>query len=95
MTIIEFKSVTFTYRGNDEPSLLNVNIEIEKGEFILLTGPSGCGKSTFCRLLNGLIPHFYGGELKGEVTVLGMNVKNTPTYELARHVGMVFQDPEN
>ncbi|RLE77509.1 MAG: ABC transporter ATP-binding protein [Thermoprotei archaeon] len=95
MKIIEFKNVTFMYRGNSEPSLLNVNVEIERGEFILLTGPSGCGKSTFCRLLNGLIPHFYGGELKGEVTVLGMNVKNTPTYELARHVGMVFQDPEN
>ncbi|RLE63576.1 MAG: ABC transporter ATP-binding protein [Thermoprotei archaeon] len=95
MKVIEIKNVTFTYRGNNEPSLLNINFEVEKGEFILLTGPSGCGKSTLCRLFNGLIPHFYGGKLEGEVIVLDMNVKDTPTYELARHVGMVFQDPEN
>ncbi len=95
MTIVEIKNLTFTYKGNDEPSLLDINVEIREGEFVLITGPSGCGKSTFCRLLNGLIPHFYSGELKGEVRVLGMDVRKTPTYELARYVGMVFQDPEN
>ncbi|MEM3609067.1 MAG: ATP-binding cassette domain-containing protein, partial [Candidatus Bathyarchaeia archaeon] len=71
------------------------SIKIEKGEFTLITGPSGCGKTTLCRCLNGLIPHFYQGELKGQITVAGLDVTKHPIYELAKHVGLVFQNPEN
>ena len=95
MDYIYLKDVTFTYRGNNKPALLKINLKIKEGEFVLITGPSGCGKSTLCRLLNGLIPHFYSGELSGEIKVLGISVIDTPTYELAKYVGMVFQDPEN
>jgi energy-coupling factor transporter ATP-binding protein EcfA2 len=95
LPIIETKNVTFSYAGSAKPSIVDMSIKIEKGEFALITGPSGCGKTTVCRFFNGLIPHFYPGELKGEIMVSGMNVIDHPTAELAKHVGLVFQDPEN
>jgi energy-coupling factor transporter ATP-binding protein EcfA2 len=73
----------------------NVNLSVEKGEFVILTGPSGCGKTTLCRCLNGLIPNFYSGELTGELEVDGNNVEGKTTAELATHIGFVFQNPEN
>jgi energy-coupling factor transporter ATP-binding protein EcfA2 len=73
----------------------NVNLTIEKGEFVILTGPSGCGKTTFCRCLNGLIPNFYSGNLQGDLEVDGLKVEGKSTAELATHVGFVFQNPEN
>ncbi len=95
MAVIETKNLTYTYPGGTKPSIRDVSIKIEKGEFTLITGPSGCGKTTLCRCFNGLIPHFYQGELKGEITVAGINVAEHPIYELAKHVGLVFQNPEN
>lgn len=68
---------------------------VEKGEFAILTGPSGCGKTTLCRCFNGLIPHFYAGELKGDLRVAGLSVSERSTGEMAKHVGLVFQNPEN
>jgi len=95
MTVIETKNLTYTYPGGTKPSISDVSIKIEKGEFTLITGPSGCGKTTLCRCFNGLIPHFYQGELKGEITVAGLNILENPIYEMAKHVGLVFQNPEN
>lgn len=93
--IILIKDLTFTYSGLNKPSIKNVNFNVYQGEFIVLTGPSGCGKTTLCRCLNGLIPNFYPGEMKGEVYVCGLNTKEYSTSELAKHVGFVFQNPEN
>jgi energy-coupling factor transporter ATPase len=95
MAVIETKNLTYTYPGRTEPSIKDVSIKIEKGEFTLITGPSGCGKTTLCRCFNGLIPHFYQGELKGEITATGLKVVEHQISELARHVGLVFQNPEN
>ena len=95
MAIIEAKGLTYTYPFAEKPAFKNIDLKIEKGEFILLTGPSGCGKTTLCRCLNGLIPHFYGGKLEGELTVAGLKTTEHAIYELARHVGLVFQNPEN
>jgi len=93
--LIKIEDLTFCYSGATEPALQEVNLEIEDGEFILMTGPSGGGKSSLCRCLNGLIPHFYGGSIRGRVEVGGLDVMGHPTKELATRVGMVFQDPEN
>jgi energy-coupling factor transporter ATPase len=95
MSVIETKSLTYTYPGATKPSIKDVSIKIKKGEFVLITGPSGCGKTTLCRCFNGLIPHFYQGELKGEITAVGLKVVEQPIHELAKHVGLVFQNPEN
>jgi len=95
MPIIEAKNLTYTYPGSTKPSITDVTLRIEKGEFALITGPSGCGKTTLCRCFNGLIPHFYQGEYKGKMTVAELNIVEHPIFELAKHVGLVFQNPEN
>jgi len=95
LAIIEAKDLTYTYPTGDRPAFKDVNLKIDEGEFIIITGPSGCGKTTLCRCFNGLIPHFYGGRLEGEIKVCGLNVKENPIHKIARHVGMVFQNPEN
>ncbi len=95
LPIIETKNLTYTYPIGTKPAFENVTINVEKGEFIVLTGPSGCGKTTLCRCFNGLIPHFYSGKLEGEIAVSDLRVVEHPIHELAQHVGMVFQNPEN
>jgi len=95
MAIIEIKNLTYTYPGATKPSINDVSLKVDKGEFVLITGPSGCGKTSLCRCFNGLVPHFYQGELKGEVTVAGIDTLKHHTYEMAKHVGLVFQNPEN
>jgi energy-coupling factor transporter ATP-binding protein EcfA2 len=93
--VVEIKGLSFTYLGADTPSLLNVDLEVEKGEYVVVAGPSGCGKSTLCRCLNGLVPHFYEGKYSGEVVVEGKRVADHGVPELSQRVGMVFQDPES
>ena len=95
LAVIKTRDITYTYPGATKPSVKDVSITIESGEFVILTGPSGCGKTTLCRCFNGLIPHFYGGKLEGEVVVASRKVVDHSIYELARHVGLVFQNPEN
>ena len=95
MAVIETKNLAYTYPGGTRPSITDVSIKVEKGDFVLITGPSGCGKTTLCRCFNGLIPHFYQGQLTGEILVAGQDVTKHQTHELAKHVGLVFQNPEN
>jgi energy-coupling factor transporter ATPase len=95
MAIIETKKLTYTYPGVTKQSIKDISINVEKGEFVLITGPSGCGKTTLCRCFNGLIPHFYQGELKGKITVAGMDTIKHQTHAMAKSVGLVFQNPEN
>ncbi|MEM2226361.1 MAG: ATP-binding cassette domain-containing protein [Candidatus Bathyarchaeia archaeon] len=95
MPQIKAKDFSFTYSSSGRPSIRDLDLEIEKGEFILLTGPSGCGKTTLCRCLNGLIPNFYAGHWEGEFRVCGIDITKAKTYELAKLVGHVFQNPEN
>ena len=91
--MIELKNIIFSYDGQEGGGLHDVNLTIQDGECILLCGGSGCGKTTVTRLINGLIPRFYAGELTGSVLVDGKNVNDFPMYELAEHIGSVFQNP--
>jgi energy-coupling factor transport system ATP-binding protein len=69
-------------------------LEVEEGEFLLVIGPSGAGKSTLLRCLNGLVPHFYGGTIAGEVQVDGRDPVALGPRGMADLVGFVLQDPE-
>jgi energy-coupling factor transporter ATPase len=95
LPVVDFKNFTYTYSDSEKPALKEINMDIENGEFVILTGPSGCGKTTLCRCFNGLIPHFYNGEITGHLSVAGLDVKETPTSVLSQYVGFVFQNPEN
>ena len=91
--MIEARDLRFTY-SDGRKALDGVSFTIKNGEFVLVTGGSGSGKTTLARCLNGLVPHFYGGELKGSLFVDGKRPSEKPVKEMAKLVGMVFQDPE-
>lgn len=91
--MIRFEEVTLTYADAARPTLRNVSLKIEEGELCLVVGRTGVGKSTLLGCINGLVPHFTGGHLRGTVTVDGRDTANHPPRELADVVGVVGQDP--
>jgi energy-coupling factor transporter ATP-binding protein EcfA2 len=95
MSLIKFKNFHFRYKGNEEPALKNINLEIGSNKFILLAGETGSGKTSLIRCMNGLIPQFYAGYYKGHVEISGKNTNETTISELSNEVGIVFQNPEN
>lgn len=88
------EGVSYRYPGADSDALRNVALEVDEGAFLLLAGPSAGGKSTLLRLFNGLIPQFHGGQISGHMRVGGLDPVSTPTRQMARIAGMVFQEPE-
>ena len=81
------------YTGTEDDVLRGISLDVDEGEIVLLTGRNGAGKTTFCNLLNGLIPHFYTGDLRGNVIVDGIDTKESFVGFLATRVGLLFQDP--
>lgn len=78
----------------DKTVLESIDFTVEKGEVVVITGLSGSGKTTLMRLLNGLIPELYDGNLAGEIKILGKSINEYKTGELAKYVGNVFQNPD-
>jgi len=91
--IIKLENVTFSYIGSSETVLLNVNLSIEEGMVTAIIGPTGAGKSTLLKMLNGIVPKVTGGRLEGKVIVDGLDTRTHSISELARHVGIVLDDP--
>ena len=90
--MIELKDVSFTYESGETQNNLNhINLTIQDGETILLCGESGCGKTTLTRLINGLIPHYYGGKLTGQVLLDGKELKDYPLYQIGQRVALLFR----
>ncbi|MHA1229643.1 MAG: energy-coupling factor ABC transporter ATP-binding protein [Candidatus Helarchaeota archaeon] len=96
MDIIVIENLSFAYASNPEIEVLkDINLRIQRGDFVLLCGPTGCGKTTLIECLNGLVPHFHSGEIKGRIIVANKEVIYTPVHEMSKYVGIVFQNPEN
>ena len=96
MDIISINNLSFKYEASgEENALYDINLNIRKGECIILTGESGCGKTTLTRCINGLIPNFFEGTLTGEILYQDKTVGELEQYELGRYIGTVFQDPRS
>ena len=92
--MILLKDVSYAWEDG-RTALKNINLEIKKGEFVLISGKSGSGKSTLGSVMNGLIPHYYKGKMQGEAFVSGKDISKLLLHEVGHIVGTVFQDPRS
>lgn len=92
--ILRFEGVSYYYPGLNDPVLDHLDLVVHPEERVLVAGPSGSGKSTFCRACIGLVPHFHHGKLFGKIYIDGLDTAKYPVYELFRHAGLVFQNPD-
>jgi energy-coupling factor transport system ATP-binding protein len=94
--MVSFENVDFIYKtsftsGNEVKALSNINIDIEKGQYVAVIGRNGSGKSTMARLINALLT-----PVKGVVYINGMDTTmTTHLWEIRKTAGIVFQNPEN
>ncbi|MFB1050015.1 ABC transporter ATP-binding protein [Paraliobacillus sp. JSM ZJ581] len=92
--MIKLNHVFFKHEnGIQNNGLSDVSLHVKKGEVVLLCGESGCGKTTLTRLINGLIPHYFSGNLSGEIEINEKSIRKTPLAEISKYVGSVFQNP--
>ena len=94
VTMILLKDVSYEWEDG-RTALKNINLEIKKGEFVLISGKSGSGKSTLGSVMNGLIPHYYKGKMQGKAFVSGKDISKLLLHEIGHIVGTVFQDPRS
>lgn len=92
--ILSFRNVTYTYPGTEDPALSEINLEIMPGEYVGIVGLNGAGKTTLGLCVNGVVPAMLSGTRTGEVVVSGLDVDEYPVREMAKIVGMVFDNPE-
>lgn len=88
MNKIEIRDLHFSYIGNEE-ILKGLNIEFDDRSTAII-GQNGAGKTTFVKLLKGLLK-----PTSGEIFVNGINTKDVTVAELAKHIGLVFQNPDD
>ena len=92
--VIQFKNFSFHYRAQAQPTLLDINLNIYAGEKILILGPSGSGKSTLGHCINGLVPHYYKGEISGTIEIFGKVANDAVIYDRSKTIGTVLQDAD-
>src|SRR3954468_23733723 len=88
------RGLSYRYPEAGTQPLRGIPLRIEPGDFVVLAGRSGSGKSTLLRAGCGLVPHFHGGRIEGELEVAGMDIRSHGPAELAEAVGLVAQEPE-
>jgi len=91
---IKIEGLTFTYAAGSKPALSDINLEIKRGEYLGIMGLNGAGKTTLGLSINGIVPQSTMGFYEGKVTVEGLDTSTTPVREMARTVGIVFDNPE-
>jgi energy-coupling factor transport system ATP-binding protein len=88
--MISVTDLDFVYPSGRQ-ALKNINLKIEKGEFVAVVGRNGSGKSTLANVLSGLVK-----PTRGTVLVNGINTRSKKNFlDLRKTLGMVFQNPEN
>ena len=92
--VISFEDFGFQYTAQASPTLYHINLNIRRGEKVLIAGPSGCGKSTLAHCINGLIPASYEGTITGKLTIGGQDAQKLGLFSLSKIVGTVLQDSD-
>jgi energy-coupling factor transport system ATP-binding protein len=95
LSVLHLENVGYSYPDAPEPSLRDVSLSLEPGEFCVLAGRSGSGKSTLLRAAAGLVPHFHGGSFSGRVTVAGLDTRDCTPAQIGTVAGTLLQDPES
>lgn len=94
--MIRMEDVSFSYGDAKESGgIRDINLHIKEGEFIVIAGASGCGKTTLTRLVNGLIPHYYEGNLQGKIYVSKEDIQTHSISQMSCKVASVFQNPRS
>ena len=93
--VIVVKDLSFRYPGTDRDTLRNVDLTIERGDFVAVVGGNGSAKTTLCKTFNGLVPHYWNGDFAGSVHVEGVDTWDSSVAELSSRVGYVYQDFQN
>ena len=88
------ENLTFRYRDRQTAAIKDLSFTANSGEILLVAGASGCGKTTLIRILNGLIPRSYKGELTGRALIFGEETITWKLSQISQKVGTVLQDPE-
>lgn len=91
--MISIKNLTLSY--TKKKILSNINIEINDGDFIVITGPNGGGKSTLLYTINGVIPHIIQAKISGAVVLNNLDVNKHSVSSLSKTVGLLLQDPDS
>jgi len=92
--VLLFEHFTFRYRAQTEPTLIDINLKINRGEKILILGPSGSGKSTLIHCINGVIPHAFKGDSSGDLFLLDKNIRGFTLNDISKIAGTVLQDTD-
>ncbi|MBE7433905.1 MAG: ABC transporter ATP-binding protein [Anaerolineales bacterium] len=95
MAFVNLQNLTYKYPLTKEPALQNIDMQVREGEFVAVIGPNGAGKSTLCYALAGFVPHFFKGEISGEIEVDGKKSSESTLDEWVLNVGLAFQNPFN
>ena len=93
MESFEIRNLTFSYPESDKEVLKNINLTVDRGEFIVLCGPSGCGKTTLLRQLKTVLAPY--GKRSGEIFFEGKLLESISEEAQASGIGFVLQSPEN
>ena len=93
--MIDLQRVSYRYPNSERDALQSLDLFFAQGESVLIAGQSGSGKSTLLRVVNGLVPHFFGGTFRGKASIATLDTRQSNPVEIARNVATVFQKPKD
>lgn len=92
--LLEARIQRLAFPGRDEPVLRDLELDVEEGEYVVITGALAAGKSTLCHCLTGAIPRFYHASLIGRVRLAGRDLGSVPLPSVAGLAGYLTQEPQ-
>lgn len=94
-TVLNVNIKSLTFPPEETAVLKNINLEIKKGECLVVTGVSGAGKSLLLHTLTGAAMKYQNGILDGSVTLMGNDIIKLPLPAICQYLGYMFQEPQN